>query len=182
MREKTVIREKTEKVYNVRNGILGNFFNFGYYGHGAPANYCYTNENSLVQNNSKNEEAKKEEPKQKATREKWSTKETQVFVSVCKQNFVELQSYKAPDVCREISTKVSKVGNGNSVKQCKLKLRNMNASFHEAKLNNYKTGNEPNFPPFYEDFESILVVGTQLRFPKWRRAVVKHQLKTMKSL
>ena len=105
-----------------------------------------------------------------------------MFVSVWKENFVELQSYRAPDVCREISTKVYKVGNGKSVELCKLKLRNMKASFRDAKLNNDNTGNEPNFPPFYEDFESILVVGTQLRFPKWRRPVVKHQLKTMKSL
>ena len=41
------------------------------------------------------------------------------------------------------------------MKQCKLKLRNMKTSFHDAKLNNDKTGNEPNFPPFYEEFESI---------------------------
>ena len=53
-------------------------------------------------------------------------------------------------------TKISEVGNGKSVKQCKLKLRNMKASYHDAKLNNDKTGNEPNFPLFYEDFESIL--------------------------
>ena len=133
------------------------FFNFpGYYGHGIPANYCYTNESSLLQNNSINEKTKKEEPKPKATREKWSTKETQVFASVWKENFVELQFYKAPDVWREISTKVSEVGNGKSVKQCKLKLRNMKTSYHDAKLNNDKTGNEANFPPFYEDFESIL--------------------------
>ena len=32
----------------------------------------------------------------------------------------------------------------------------MKASYHDAKLNNDKAGNEPNFPPFYEDFESIL--------------------------
>ena len=32
----------------------------------------------------------------------------------------------------------------------------MKASYHNAKLNNDKTGNELNFPPFYEDFESIL--------------------------
>ena len=32
----------------------------------------------------------------------------------------------------------------------------MKASYHDAKLNNDKTGNERNFPPFYEDFESIL--------------------------
>ena len=132
------------------------FFNFpGYYGHGVPSNYCFTYESSLVQNSSKNVEAKKEEPKQKATREKWSTKETQVFVPVWKENFVELQSYTTPDVWGEISTKVSEVGNGKSVKQCKLKLGNMKASFHDAKLNNDKTGNEPNFPPFDEDFESI---------------------------
>ena len=35
----------------------------------AFVNYCYTNESSLVQNNSKNEGATKEEPKQKAMRE-----------------------------------------------------------------------------------------------------------------
>ena len=132
-------------------------FNFpGYYGHGVPANNYYTNESSLVQNNNKYEETKKEEPKQKATHEKWSTKETQVFVSVWKGNFVELQFYKAPDVWREISTKIYEVGNGKSVKQCKQKLRNMKALFYDAKLNNGKTGNEPNFPLFYEDFESIL--------------------------
>ena len=46
-------------------------FNFpSYYGHGFPANNYYTNESSLVQNNNKYEEAKKEEPKQKATHEK----------------------------------------------------------------------------------------------------------------
>ena len=65
------------------------FFFFGYYGHGVPENYCHTNESSLVQNNSKNKEAKKQEPKPKARREKWSTKETQVFVSVSKENFAE---------------------------------------------------------------------------------------------
>ena len=138
---------------------MGNniFFNFpGYYGHGIPANYYYTNESSLVQNTCKNEEAKKEEPKQKATCEKWSMKETQVLVSIWKGNFAELQSYKAPDVWREISTKVSEVGNGKSVKQWKLKMRNMKASYHDAKLNNDKTGNELNFPHFHEDFESIL--------------------------
>ena len=79
-----------------------------------------------------------------------------MFVSVWKENFVELQSYKAPDVWQEISTKISEVGNGKSVIQCKLKLRNIKASYHDTKLNNDKTGNEPNFPPFYEDFESIL--------------------------
>ena len=141
----------------MNSGERNIFFNFpGYYGHGVPGNYCHTNESSLVQNISKNEEAKKQEPKQKATREKWSTKETQVFVSVWKKNFVELQSYKAPDIWREISTKVSKVGNGKSVKQWKLMSRNMKASYHDAKLNNDKNGNKPNFPPFYEDFESIL--------------------------
>ena len=72
----------------MNSGERNIFFNFpGYYGHGVPANYCYTNESRLVQNNSKNKEAKKEEPKQEAMREKSSTKETQVFVSVWKENY-----------------------------------------------------------------------------------------------
>ena len=53
----------------MNSGERNIFFSF-------PGNYCHTNESSLVQNISKNEEAKKQEPKQKATREKWSTKET----------------------------------------------------------------------------------------------------------
>ena len=140
----------------MNSGEQNIFFNFpGYYGDGVPANYCYTNESSWVQNNSKNEKAKKQEPKQKATREMVNKRNTSVMTA-WKENFVELQSYKAPDVWREISTKVSEIGNRKSVKQCKLKLRNMKASYHDAKLSNDKTGNEPNFPLFYEDFESIL--------------------------
>ena len=50
-----------------RNIFLKNFP--GYYGLGVPENYSYKNESSLVQNNRKIEEAKKEESKQKATRE-----------------------------------------------------------------------------------------------------------------
>ena len=42
------------------------------------------------------------------------------------------------------------------MKQCKLKLRNIKASYHDAKLNNEKTRNELNFPPFYEGFKRIL--------------------------
>ena len=56
----------------------------------------------------------------------------------------------------------------------------MKAPYHNAKLNNDKNGNEPNFPPFYEAF---FVVETQLRFPKYQPVkVVKHRLKRMKSL
>ena len=69
------------------------------------ANYCYTNDSSLVQNNSKIEGAKKEEPKQKVTGKNKSMKETQTFVSAWKENFVELQSFKATDVGREIINK-----------------------------------------------------------------------------
>ena len=36
------------------------------------------------------------------------------------------------------------------------KVEIMKASYHDAKLSNDKTGNEPNFPSFYEDFESIV--------------------------
>ena len=75
----------------MNSGERNVFFDFpSYYSHVVPENYCYTNESSLVQNNSKNKEAKKQEPKPKARREKWSTKETQAFVSVWKENFAEL--------------------------------------------------------------------------------------------
>ena len=73
-------------------------------------------------------------------------KATQMFVSVWKENFVELQSYKAPDDWRERyqQRQVFEVGNRKSVKQCKLELKNMKASYHDAKVNNDKTKNERN--------------------------------------
>ena len=74
-------------------------------------------------------------------------KATQMFVSVWKENFVELQSYKAPDEWRERyqQRQVFEVGNRKSVKQCKLELKNMKASYHDAKVNNDKTKNERKF-------------------------------------
>ena len=68
------------------------------------------------------------------------------------------------------------------MKQCKLKFRNINASYHDAKLNNDETRNEPNSLPFMKTSKAFLVLGMQLRFLKWRRLVVKHQLKRMKPL
>ena len=82
-----------------------------------------------------------------------------VFVSVWKERFVELQPYETPDVWGEvsmISTIVSEVGNGKSVKQYKLKLRNMKASYNDAKPNNDKTENEIIFPLVKEDFDIII--------------------------
>ena len=161
----------------MNSGERNMLFNFpGYYGHGVPANYCYTNESSFVQNNKK-EDAKKRRTKTEGHTLEMVNEETQVFVSVWKKNFAELQFYKAPGVWREISTKVSEVGYGKSVKQCKLKLRHMKASYHDAKLNNDKTGNEPNSLPFMRTLKAFLVVETQLKFPKWRRSIVKHRLK-----
>ena len=86
-----------------------------------------------------------------------------MFVSVLKENFAELQSYKAPDVWREISTKVSEVGNGKSVKQCKLKLRNIKASCHDTKLNNDIKRREMNQTslPFMRTLKAFLAVGKQ---------------------
>ena len=77
-----------------------------------------------------------------------------------------LQNYNlinTPDVRREISTKVSEVGNGKSVKQCKLKLRNIKASCHDTKLNNDIKRREMNQTslPFMRTLKAFLAVGKQ---------------------
>ena len=53
----------------------------------------------------------------------------------------------------------------------------MKASYDDAKLNNDKTGNEPNSLHFMRTLKAFLVVETQFKFPKWRRSIVKHRLK-----
>ena len=44
----------------------------------------------------------------------------------------------------------------NSVKQCKVKIRNLKDSFKRAKEQDNKSGEEPNFPPYYDIFDDVL--------------------------
>ena len=49
----------------------------------------------------------------------------------------------------------------------------MKTSYHDAKFNNGKTGNEPNFPSFYEDFESILGCTDTVKISKMGEIICK---------
>ena len=53
----------------------------------------------------------------------------------------------------------------------------MKASYHDAKLNNDKTADEPNFPPFYENFESILGCTDAFKFSEMAEIGCKTSIK-----
>lgn len=72
------------------------------------------------------------------------------------ENLNEIESAKCYNAWLKIKTEVDKFDNPKTIKQCKLKIRNLKDSFKKAKEENKKTGNEANFPEFYEIFDEIL--------------------------
>jgi len=61
-----------------------------------------------------------------------------------------IESAKCYNAWLKIKTEIDKLGNPKTIKQCKLNIRNLKDSFKKAKEENTKTGNEANFPEFYE--------------------------------
>jgi len=78
------------------------------------------------------------------------------LVALWSENLNEIESAKCYNAWLKIKTEVDKFDNPKTIKQCKLKIRNLKDSFKKAKEENKKTGNEANFPEFYEIFDEIL--------------------------
>ena len=53
----------------------------------------------------------------------------------------------------------------------------MKALYHDAKLRNDKTGNDLNFPPFYEDVESILGCRDAVKVSEMAEIICKTSIK-----
>ena len=60
---------------------------------------------------------------------------------------------------------MGKLGNPQSLKQTKDKLRNLQDAYKQAHDNNKQTGKSPIFCPFYEDFAEIFGARDTLNLP-----------------
>ena len=87
---------------------------------------------------------------EKNRRERWTEKQAMCFVQAWKEKLPKIESAKVAEAWHEIKEEVGKAGPLKSVKQCKLKIRNLKDIYKKAKENNSKTGEELSFPPFYE--------------------------------
>ena len=92
----------------------------------------------------------------KMKRDRWTAKQTEVLVTMWKENYKELESSKQHSVWMRIKNKIDGLGNPKTLKQIKTKLRNMKDAYKVSKDNNKKTGRSPSFCVHSDDFGEIL--------------------------
>ena len=76
----------------------------------------------------------------KTKRDRWTAKQTEVLVTMWKENYQELKSSKQHSVWMRIKNKIDGLGNPKTLKQINIKLRNMKDAYKVSKDNNKKTG------------------------------------------
>ena len=92
----------------------------------------------------------------KMKRDRWTAKQTEVLVTMWKENYKELESSKQHSVWMRIKNKIDGLGNPKTLKQIKTKLRNMKDACKVSKDNNKNTGRSPRFCAHFDDFDEIL--------------------------
>ena len=99
---------------------------------------------------------KKDEKKYK---DRWTTPETDVLVGQWVENYQLLKSSRTKEAWIDMAAAVNGVGGKGqyrTVNDCKSKIRNLIADYTKAKENNNRTGQDPHFPRYYEEFDSVL--------------------------
>ena len=71
-------------------------------------------------------------------RDRWTAKQTEVLVTMWKENYKELESSKQHSVWMRIKNKIDGLGNPKTLKQIKTKLRNMKDAYKVSQDNNKK--------------------------------------------
>ena len=131
-------------------------FNFGYwppvpFSQQTPYQYHqYEGQSSSTQDGSNqiNTDENQIELKNKSGRERWTEQQSMCLVQAWKENLPMLESVKANEGWLLTKAEVDKMGPPKTVKQCKVKIRNLK--------DNSKTGEKPCFPRFYDIFDEIL--------------------------
>ena len=92
----------------------------------------------------------------KGKRERWTARQTEVLVSSWVENFEVLESSRSNQVWPKLINKVYSLGIVKTLKQCKVKIRNLKDSYKKCKEENKQSGNERHFSAFYEEFDRVL--------------------------
>ena len=108
-----------------------------------------------------------EEPEgKKSKRDKWTKAQTNILVAMWKENLSDIESSKANVIWTKIKTEVDKHGTVKTIKQCKIKIRNLKDTFKKAKENNKKSGCEAQFPEYYDIFGDAVGHRDAVQLPK----------------
>ena len=89
---------------------------------------------------------------------RWSKFDVEILIGLWKEKYESLKTIKSSEVWVEIMEGFNEISTGpiRNLKDIKDKIRNLTTAYKKAKTNNGMTGASPDFPPFYEDFNSIL--------------------------
>ena len=68
-----------------------------------------------------------------------------------------IESDKSRIIYTKIKAEIDTLGIPKTAKQIMEKLRNSKDSYKKAKENDRKSGSAPEFPPFYHDFDKVLL-------------------------
>ena len=88
--------------------------------------------------------------------ERWSHDQTKVLISMYVDKFDELESSRCNQIWPWIVEAVSSHGPEKTLKQGKVKIRNMKDAYKKCKDGNKKSGNKSNKCPFYDEFDKLL--------------------------
>ena len=102
----------------------------------------------------------------KAKRERWTARQAEVLVSLWVENFEVLESSRCNQVWPKLVNKVCSLGPAKTLKQCKVKIRNLKDAYKKCKDENKQSGNERRSCAFYEELDRVLSVRNVVKLPQ----------------
>ena len=102
----------------------------------------------------------------KAKRERWTARQAEVLVSLWVENFEALESSRCNQVWPKLVNKVCSPGPTKTLRQCKVKIRNLKDAYKTYKDENKQSGNERRSCAFYEEFNRVLSVRNVVKLPQ----------------
>ena len=102
----------------------------------------------------------------KAKRERWTARQADVLVSLWVENFEALESSRCNQVWPKLLNKVCSLVSTKTLKQCKVKIRNLKDAYKKCKDENKQSGNKRRSFAFYEEFDRVLSVRNVVKLPQ----------------
>ena len=112
----------------------------------------------------------------KAKRERWTARQAEVLVSLWVENFEALESSCCNQVWPKLVNKVCSLGPTKTLKQCKVKIRNLKDAYKKCKDENKQSGNERRSCAFYEELNRVLSVRNVVKLPEVGEVGVAEEL------
>ena len=82
------------------------------------------------------------------------------------EKFEILESFRCNQVWPKLVNKVCSLGPTKTLKQCKVKIRNIKDAYKKCKDENKQSGNERRSCAFYEEFNRVLSVRNVVKLPQ----------------